>query len=903
MSAELTGRRLGVYQLHERIGAGGMGEVYRARDTRLQRDVAVKILPEAFAVDGTRRARFEREALLLASLNHPNIATIHGIEDADGIHALVMELVEGETLAERLLHGPLPVSKALAFARQMAEALDTAHERGIVHRDLKPSNIKVTSSGLVKILDFGLAKAVADDSSDAEAGAATVTAVATQEGLVVGTPGYMSPEQMRGDAVDKRTDVWAFGCVLYEMITGRPAFVRKTISDTVVAILDRDPDWEPVQTTAPAPITSLIKRCLAKDLRQRVRDIGDVRLQIDEMLSEPASAITTTALAAPQREGRFWLWVSAALGVALVSGAALALLLNRPAASTDAAAQFTLSFAGQVPDVTVRTIPLPSPDGRRFVFVGTDEKGTTSLWIRAIESAESRTITGTEGAQTPLWSPDGQWIAFFADGKLKKVESSGGQPQTITSLPGFQDASWGSAGVIIFRPGNRQPLSRVSASGGEPAPLTQLNESLGENSHRGPTFLPDGRRFLFTSRCNDSANNALYLGSLDARGVQKVMNAQSKALHVSTGRNGAGALLYYRDGILEVRTFDADRNVLGNPQPVTANVDYNSAGIAAFFQASANGRVIVVRPAGTGGSQFTWFDRNGQQTGTLGSPGDLWQPRLSPKGDRVAFVRSDSKNGNRDVWLLEIERGIAAPLTQNAANDWHPVWSSDGGRVLFNSDRRGKSEGLLYVKRALDVSADESQMTDFQSAPTDWSRDGRWIAVDGNFNLQTGSAVSIVSAADGATKRLLDTAARHGAARFSPDGKWVAYTSEETGRFEIFVRAFANGAAGPQKVQLSESGGDYPVWRPDGQELFFMSEDATIHSVPTGALRIDGAVPRPQALFRACPGSVPQAPPMTAQFWGNPFDTRDGSRFLVDCGLRPSREFVVFMNWPLTARN
>jgi Tol biopolymer transport system component len=909
MDAELTGRRLGVYQLQERVGVGGMGEVYRARDTRLQRDVAIKILPDAFANNPDRRARFEREARVLASLNHPNIATIHGIEDGDpsarsgqaAVRGLVMELVEGDTIADRLFRGPLPVSEALAFARQIADALDAAHERGIVHRDLKPANIKVTPSGLIKVLDFGLAKARDDEDVRVEtSGATTVTFAGTQDGMIVGTPGYMSPEQMRGEPVDKRTDIWAFGCVLYEMIAGRPAFTRQTRSDTIAAILDREPDWDAVKSIAPAPVWNLVKRCLVKDQRRRLRDIGDVRLQIEEILAEFSSAMPAASTPAVSRPSRVWLWATAVVGVAALAGAALLFFLKTPDAPVAAPAQFTLSFTGQLADVAVMTVPAPSPDGRRFVFVGTTEKGVTSLWIRAIDSAESRPLNGTEGAQTALWSPDGAWIAFFADGKLKKVAVGGGQPQTIASISGFQDGSWGSSGVIIFRLGNRQPLSRISDSGGDAAPLTKLNEALGENSHRGATFLPDGRRFLFTSRCAVAANNALYLGSLDSPDLQRVMSAQSKVLYLPAGPDGTAALLYYRDGGLEARTFDADRNVLGDPRPVIANVDYNAAGIGAFFQASADGRVIVVRPAGTGGNQLTWYERSGQQSGTVGAAGETFQPRLSPRGDRVSFNRPDPRNGNRDVWTIEIERGIATPLTRNAANDWHPVWSADGTQMLFNSDRGGKSEGALFLKRAIDASAEEIQVLDVLSTPTDWSRDGRWVVVDQNV---TGGVVGLVSLADRTMKRLIDTTARHGATRFSPDGKWVAYTSDETGRFEVFARPFANGVVAPEKIQISESGGDFPVWRADGEELFFMTEDATILSVPTSQLRIGGAGPRPQALFRPCPGSAPQSAPMLGQFWGNPFDTLDGKRFIVNCQLRPSREYVVLTNWPLISRN
>jgi eukaryotic-like serine/threonine-protein kinase len=903
MSAELTGRRLGIYQLHERIGAGGMGEVYRARDTRLQRDVAVKILPEAFAADGNRRARFEREALVLASLNHPNIATIHGIEDEDGVHALVMELVDGETLAARIIRGAVPVPEALTIARQIADALDAAHERGIVHRDLKPANIKLTSSGLVKVLDFGLAKAVAEEepSGDTLEGT-TVTAVATQAGHIVGTPAYMSPEQMRGQPVDKRTDIWAFGCVLYEMVTGRPAFARQTVSDTIAAILEREPEWDVVRTAAPAPVRTLLKQCFAKDARRRLRDIADARIQIEEMLTEPPTDQVSGATS--KRSVPFWMTLP--LAALAVAAGAVALWVATRTTPAPTPTQLTLSFTGEIHDVAITSVPSPSPDGQQFVFIGTSEKGTTALWTRAMDSSEPRMLPGTESAQTPIWSPDGAWIAFFADGKLKKTAVGGGQPQTIAPIPGFQDGSWGSSGVIIFRPSNRQPLFRIAESGGEIAPLTRLNEALGENSHRGPIFLPDGRRFLFTSRCADTANNALYLGSLDSPAVQRVMSAQSKALYLPVGPRGTSALLYYRDGGLEARSFDPDHHTLGEPRPVIGNVDYNSAGIGAFFQASTDGRVIIIRPAGTGSTQLTWFERSGEQAGVLGpSSADLYQPRLSPKGDRVAFTRADPKNGNRDVWTIEIDRGIAAPLTRNAANDWHPVWSSDGTRLLFNSDRGGKSEGVLYIKSGLDASADEIQLLDVQSSPTDWSRDGRWAVAAGTRTATSdpnSSTAQIVSMSDHSVKRLLDTTSRNGAARFSPDGKWVAYTSEETGRFEVFVRPFANGVAAGEKIQISEAGGDFPVWRADGQELYFMSEDASIHALPTDSLRVGSLVPRTQRLFRPCPGSGPQSPPMTAQFWGNPYDTRDGKRFIVNCSVRPSREYVALMNWPLTNR-
>jgi Tol biopolymer transport system component len=456
-------------------------------------------------------------------------------------------------------------------------------------------------------------------------------------------------------------------------------------------------------------------------------------------------------------------------------------------------------------DIAATTVPVSSPDGRFFVFGGTNEEGATSLWIRPLDSSEATPLPGTAGGQEPIWSPDGRWIGFYADGKLKKVSTTGGQPQTIAALPGLQDAAWGAHGDIIFRPSNRQPLFRISESGGTPTQLTQLNAALAENSHRAPSFLPDGRRFLFTSRCAAPENNALYLGSLDSPDVRRVMPIASKAIYVPAPNGGPGSLLYYREGNLEARAFDPDGETLvGDPQLVIDGVDYNAASIAAFFEASREGRVIVVRPAGAGNTQLTWFDRNGEQTGTLGAPGNFLQPRISPRGDRVSFTRPDDKTGNRDVWTIEVARGIAAPLTVNPANDWHGVWAPDATRMVFDSDRGGGPEGALYIKKSIDAGAEESLLVDApMGGPTDWSRDGRWIAYG---PLQIASAPG-----DRPPFRFLATPFRNGAGRFSPDGKWLAYTSDETGRFEVFVRPFAGApAAAGGKIQLSASGGDFP---------------------------------------------------------------------------------------------
>ena len=556
-AAPLVGCRLGVYQVLSPLGAGGMGEVYRARDTRLGRDVALKVLPREFTADPDRLARFEREARALAALNNPHIAAIYGIEDieppADSglqgtVRTLALELVEGDTLAQRIQQsaarrrsGGLSLDDALALARQIADALDSAHEKGIVHRDLKPSNIMITPDGVAKVLDFGIAKLTpaAQMAEPASTSALTFTADGTREGLIVGTAAYMSPEQARGQAVDKRTDIWAFGCVLYEMLAGRVGFARATPTDTLAAILEGEPDWSALPPDLPAILRRLLNRCLQRDSRHRMRDMGDVRIGLEEVVTVPVVTGTTEADRARRRR-------RLAIGIALVAvigAAALTWFLTRlrdsgPATASERVIRFDMSLDNVGPE-----LPMPSPDGRHLVFVRAAGPDRRLLWIYSFDSGESRSLPGTESAIDPIWSPDGRWIAFFADGKLKKVSPSGGPPQTIATVAGFQDAAWGARGDIIFRASNREALLRVHESGGSPTELTKLDRSLTENSHRGPFFLPDGRRFLFTNRCEQREHNALFLGSLDSGRTQRVIPLQSNAAYLPPRGGSAGALL------------------------------------------------------------------------------------------------------------------------------------------------------------------------------------------------------------------------------------------------------------------------------------------------------------------------------------------------------------------------
>jgi eukaryotic-like serine/threonine-protein kinase len=888
----LTGRRIGVYQVEALLGAGGMGEVYRARDTKLGREVAIKILPHVFTSSAERLARFEREARVLAALNHPHVAAIYGVEEAEGLHALVLELVQGDTLADRLLRGPVPVAEALAIARQIADALDAAHEKGIVHRDLKPANIKVTPDGVVKVLDFGLAKVAAGDGSTADlTQSPTVTAGGTEEGVVLGTAAYMSPEQARGKAVDKRTDIWAFGCVVYELLTGRRPFARDTISDTIAAILERDVDFAALPPTTPPAITRLLQRCLEKDTRRRLRDIGDARAELElpaERLNPPQSAIARPGSPAARR----WLWPAAAvLSAGLV---APAFWLTRPdTVPAGDPSQFTISIEDQAG--ALEGFPAPSPDGRYFAFVGGQPGERPSVWVRALDAAQSRALPGTEGASQPVWSPDSRWVAFYADGRVKKISPSGGPPQTIADVPGFVDAAWGARGDLIFRTGNRTALFRIrEGGGGPPEPLTTLDQSRGENSHRGALFLPGGQTFLYTSRGAERDNNALYLGSLDSSTVTRLMPVQSVVRYIQPDSDGPGAILYHRDGGLVAQRFDPDTHELsGDPVPVVDQIEYNPAGLGLGFEASRDGRVAVLRRSGADQTRLTWFARTGEITGTLGEPAEYLQPRISPDGSRVAFTRPDDRTGNRDVWVMEIARAVASRLTTHVANDWFPVWSPNGRQLLFGSDRDGGTAMRAILKQALDATSEETPLSADED-PMDWSRDGKWVVYK--------SDDVVVAPAGGKEKSFpfLATPFREGAARFSPDAKWIAYASNESGRFEVYVRPFAGGPAGSEgKLQISNRGGDFPVWRADGQELFYMAADYTIYSVKTTDLGRTPPMPSPSPLFRACPGTLALMPPTRGQTFGHNFDTLDGTRFLVNCVIDPPGRFVVLLNWPL----
>ncbi|MGC2660147.1 MAG: protein kinase [Bryobacteraceae bacterium] len=827
-----VGSQLGPYRIQERLGAGGMGTVFRATDTRLNRPVAIKVVPEHFS------ARFEREARSISSLNHPHICTLYDV----GPNYLVLELIAGGSLADRLKKGPLSMEQTIRYGIQMADALAAAHARGIVHRDLKPGNVMVPKSG-IKVLDFGLALSAADETL-------------TTSQMVVGTPAYMAPEQRQGGTADARTDIYALGLVLYEMSLGKRPAEHHALA---MQVLPRD-------------LAHIIDRCLAADPDGRWQAASDVRAEL-----EWAGAAKPAGKAPSSKLHLAWIFAGVCASAAIAMG--LWVMTKGNVAGSPAQFPFSLREVGD-------QMPVISPSGRYLAFAGQDENGKRWLFTRALSASRARALRGTENASAPMWSPDNEWVAFFSAGRLKKVRPLGGPVQTIADLPGFQEGTWGSKGDIVFRPSNREPLYLLRGSTGTPAPITRLDASLTENSHRSPQFLPDGRRFLYLARCAKRQNNALYLASIDSSERTRVMRIDANALYLPSAHGGVGTLLYYRDGTLVAQPFDTDgAHLAGEPKIVVEQIAFNAASTLAFFSAASDGRWLLVRPAGATYTHLQWFDRRGQLLETLPIEGELSQPRLSPAGDRVAFDRPDARDGNRDLWVAELTRGIVAPLTIDPANDWYPVWSPEGKEILFGSDR---SRSATYIKKSMEPGAEEYP-TNLPKDPYDWSSDGNWMAFGTNDIL-------IASAKDFRSFRYLATPFHEGGPRFSPDTKWLAYSSDESGQSEIYLRPFNGGPGGAGKIQISTNGGVFPVWRRDGREVFFMSADNAINSVDLSNLRSTHTVPVPAKLFRACPQTMPSGTFESSAPYSYMFDTRDGNRFLVDCRVSAPGQFVVLFD-------
>ncbi len=870
-----AGVELGAYRIVGPLDSGAMGEVYRARDTRLGRDVAVKVLPGTLSLDAERIARLEREARLLASLNHPHIATIHSLEVSNGVCALVMELIEGPTLSEQLAGRPLTMTRTFEIARQIAEALEAAHDRGIVHRDLKPANIKLTGTGDVKILDFGLATALSADERDVctqgEGGTGPI-----QEGVIAGTPAYMSPEQARGERVDQRADIWAFGCVLYEMLTGHRAFAGATLSETLGVILEQEPEWRHLPPTVPDGIQRLLRRCLERDPKRRLHHIADARIEVEDAARDYANDAPAAAWHARYRTRVF-----AGLAVVLAVAFGLVFLRTVPAGPetrvVDIATPWTsdpLSFA-------------LSPDGRRLAFVG-DYQGQPTLWVRPLDAEQAQPLPGTQGARRPFWSPDSRSIGYFAFTELKRIDAAGGAPQTLTSIMAGTAAAWGAGGNILFS--GRMPrtisdsvtgLLRINAAGDATdiatSPVTQ------STGHRYPQFLPGGREFLFFAGGPD-AIRGVYVGSLDSSQTTRVVASDSQGAYLAPGW-----LLYARQGVLLAQQFDSSRRVVtGAPITLADSVAFDTmTGGAAI---STSDTAVFAYRSGRGPvSQLAWFDRSGRAIGTLGSSLDTGVSNLalSPDGRRVVAERT-VKNATA-LWLLDSSHQVLFTRTSDERMARYPVWSWNGDRVAFASVGAGLVQ--LSVRSSTDTDDDEVLLEWPKDAIlTDWSPDGQFLLYFAP-DPKTGTDVWLLPQDTRVPRVFLATAANEMWGQFSPDGRWIAYQSNETGRFEVYLRPFP-GPGIP--IPISTGGGVYARWSHNGKELYYLAPDATLMAVPIRRTPTTLSADAPVALFktRRVGGGV------NVIGYGHQYDVAPDGRFLinVESEVNP-RPITLVMNW------
>ena len=881
-----AGARLGIYEVTARLGEGGMGQVHRARDTKLNRDVALKVLPDSFANDAERLARFTREAQTLASLNHPNIAHIHGLEESNGVRALVMELVEGEDLSDRLARGAIPFSEALPIAKQIAEALEAAHEHGIIHRDLKPANIKVRADGTVKVLDFGLAKATDPPgarSPNASQSPTITTPAMSHAGMILGTAAYMSPEQAKGRTVDRRADVWAFGAVLYEILTGQRAFAGEDVSDTLANVLKREPDWERLPADVPARIRQVLRACLQKNVKQRIADAQDVRLAL-----EGAFETTVPQTSAAPRGRLAWL---TALAVATVLAAGVAAIFSLPrlrgtppvpsesrlhivTPATDDPTSFTLS----------RSFAL-SPDGRQIVFVASGD-GASRLWLRPLATTTAQPLAGTEGAMHPFWAPGGRSVAFFAGGALKRLDLGGGSPQTLAPAENGSGGTWNTENVILFAPSANSALMRVSASagGGVAAAVTRIDPQ--QQGHAYPQFLPDGHRFLFVV-IGTADTAGIYLGALDGSTATRLTPSGGSGQYLPSG-----FLVWVRAGTLVAQRLDLSQAALTG-EPVTL-----ADGVAAVSVAATG--LVAYRDLAGSPRQLTWVDRSGTVRGTVGDPDpSLSNPRVSSIGRRIVVERT--VQGNTDLWLLDGTR--TSKFTFDAAADRFPIWSPDGGRLVFRSNR--ESLGDIYQKLTSSSVEDRFVSSDELKAPSSWSADGRFVLYH-SIDQTIGDIWVVPMTGDRTPSVFLKTAFREAYPAFSPDGRWVAYQSNESGRSEIYVRPFVPpGAAGAGsdtgRLPVSSAGGMHPAWRPDGKELYYLNPAGAMMAAPitvTGSTLEAGA---PVVLFPTRIASGGEDDTRGRQ--GRQYDVAADGRFLINTILdRADVPITLLMNWDPEAK-
>jgi serine/threonine protein kinase len=873
-----SGSRLGPYEVAAPLGAGGMGEVYRARDTRLEREVAIKVLPADAGGRDDLRQRFEREARAISSLHHPHICALHDIGEQDGIRYLVMELLRGEPLDKRLERGPVPAAEALRIAIQIGGALDQAHRQGLIHRDLKPANVMLTDSG-AKLLDFGLAKAA--EPRNAPLGlssAATRTQHLTTEGSIVGTLGYMAPEQLEGKDTDARTDIFAFGVLLYEMLTGARAFAGDSQAGVISAIMSADPiSPAALQPVASPALERTLRQCLAKSPDQRWHCMHDLVSELKWITEGGAPSRLPAAPVQP----RFAAWryvVAAAVALALISAA---VLYARFSGKVPPGRTVSLDFV--LPEkLHMRSIdiPTPSPDGERIVFSAMNADNKYALWTRSLNSPALRQLPGTEGAILPFWSPDGRQIGFLADGKLKRVDLVGGTPQTIIQIPdNFGAATWGSKGTILF--GNNGALYTVPAQGGERRLVRALGQ--GEYSQYWPQFLPDGEHFLY-ALSGSQDDTGFYLGSLDGKLRRKLLGTDTKAIALD------GYLVFSRGDVVYAQEFDLKSLQLrGQPAPLADHALTFGTSVGANFFASlsrAPNDVLAYRTGSTGSDvELTWFDRSGNRISTLGPAAQFTNPALSPDGKWIATGRRDAQG--RDLWLFDVGRGTSTRMTFDPADEFNPTWSPDGKQIAFTGT--GRRHRDIYVMDAHGTRAPELLLESPEPKNVEqWSPDGKYLV----YNTGTPQNLYVVPLfGDRKPIAMLTSPFVEDMGQISPNGKWLAYRSNESGTSEVYVLAFApNDPSARRKWRISTDGGMEPQWRADGKELFYLN-GSTLMSVEVKGDGREFEAGLPKVLFDTI---------LTSNITRNRYTmSRDGQRFLMVTMPKDQvhPEIHVLVNW------